>query len=88
MLYRKLGKTGCKVSILSFGCMRLPIKNGIGKDADRFDPTKAIDEEKATELIHYAMDRGAAISTLLIPIMAEKVSPCWEKQFGAIGRRS
>ncbi len=58
MLYRKLGKTGCEVSILGFGCMRLPIKNGSGSAADRFDPKKSIDEEKAIQLIHYAKARG------------------------------
>ncbi len=26
MLYREMGQTGEKVSILGFGCMRLPIK--------------------------------------------------------------
>ncbi len=58
MLYRKLGKTGCEVSILGFGCMRLPIKNGGQSLADRFDPNKFIDEEKAIQLIHHAQARG------------------------------
>ena len=75
MLYRKLGKTGYEVSILSFGCMRLPIKNGIGKDADRFDPTKAIDEEKATKLIHYAMDRGVSYFDTAYPYHGGKSEP-------------
>ncbi len=58
MLYRKLGKTGCEVSILGFGCMRLPIKYGTRSSADRFDPKKLIDEEKAIQLIHYAKAKG------------------------------
>ena len=58
MLYRKLGKTGCEVSILGFGCMRLPIKNGSQSAADRFDPKKFIDEERAIQLIHYAKAQG------------------------------
>jgi len=50
MLYRKFGKTNEMVSILGFGCMRLPILSGGG-------PTD-IDEEKSISLIHYAIDRG------------------------------
>ncbi len=49
MLYRTLGKTGQKVSILGFGCMRLPILDG------KFD---RIDEEKATQMLRYAVDAG------------------------------
>jgi len=49
MLYRKLGKTGEKVSILGYGCMRLPVLDGA--------PEK-IDEKKATELLRYAIDQG------------------------------
>ncbi len=50
MLYRKFGKTNEKVSILGYGCMRLPLLPG-------GDPTN-IDEEKATKLIRYAIDEG------------------------------
>lgn len=49
MLYRNLGETGQKVSILGFGCMRLPIVNG---KPDR------INEPLATEMLHHAMDQG------------------------------
>jgi predicted aldo/keto reductase-like oxidoreductase len=58
MLYRKLGKTDCNVSVLGFGCMRLPIRNGTGSGSDRFNPNIAIDEELATQMVHYAIDRG------------------------------
>jgi predicted aldo/keto reductase-like oxidoreductase len=49
MLYRTFGKTGEKVSILGFGCMRLPTLEG--------NPTK-INEPLATEMLHYAIDQG------------------------------
>ncbi len=58
MLYRKLGKTNLNVSILGFGCMRLPIKNGSGSDADSFDPKKDINEEETKKMIRYAIDHG------------------------------
>ena len=49
MEYRILGKTGEKVSVLGFGCMRLPIFGG--------DPKK-INEPEAIKMIHYAIDQG------------------------------
>ena len=49
MLYRKLGQTGKNVSILGFGTMRFPTLEG--------DDSK-VDEEKAVNMIHYAIDNG------------------------------
>ncbi len=49
MIYREMGKTGVKVSQLGFGCMRLPILDGINTQ---------IDEIKATEMIEYAIENG------------------------------
>ena len=49
MRYKVFGKTGLPISILGFGCMRLPV---LGKDRTQ------IDEKKATEMIHLAIDRG------------------------------
>lgn len=46
MRYRKLGKTNEKVSILGFGCMRFPQKDG------------KIEEEEATPMLRYAIDNG------------------------------
>jgi hypothetical protein len=47
MLYRTVPKTGDNLSILGFGCMRLPLKKGGG-----------IDEERAIAQIRYAIDHG------------------------------
>jgi len=49
MLYRQLNKTGIDLSILGFGCMRLPTMD--------HKPEK-IDYPKATRLLHYAIDNG------------------------------
>lgn len=50
MLYRKFGKTNEMVSILGFGCMRLPLLPG--------GDSSNIDEELSTKLIRYAIDQG------------------------------
>ena len=49
MLYRPVGKIGQKVSILGFGCMRLPIRE---------DKAHLIDEEKAQAMVDYAIRNG------------------------------
>lgn len=48
MRYRRLGQTGLEVSVLGFGCMRLPTAGAPDK----------IDEEAATKLLHDAIDSG------------------------------
>jgi len=58
MLYRKLGKSGLDVSNLGFGCMRLPIRGGSQSHLDGFDPKKLIDEEEATRMVKYAIEKG------------------------------
>lgn len=47
MLYRKVPKTGDELSVLGFGCMRLPMKKNGG-----------IDEERAIRQLRYAIDHG------------------------------
>lgn len=49
MLYRKIGNSGEDVSILGFGCMRLPVIDN--------KPEK-IDFQKASGLLHYAIENG------------------------------
>ena len=46
MLYRTMGKTGDKISVLGFGAMRVPQKLG------------RIDEAEATRQIRFAIDQG------------------------------
>ena len=47
MLYRKVPKTGDELSVLGFGCMRLPTKRGGG-----------IDEGRAIRQVRYTVDHG------------------------------
>ncbi|MDR3062741.1 MAG: aldo/keto reductase [Methanobrevibacter sp.] len=49
MLYRELGSTGEKVSILGFGAMRLPTVDGVKNQ---------IDKEKASEMLEYGIKNG------------------------------
>jgi predicted aldo/keto reductase-like oxidoreductase len=49
MLYREAGKTGVKLAILGFGCMRLPTRGG---------KPHLIDEEKAQAMVDYAIRHG------------------------------
>lgn len=51
MLYRRVKKSGDNLSVLGFGCMRLPQKRGMPGQGK-------IDEKRATAQIRYAVDRG------------------------------
>jgi predicted aldo/keto reductase-like oxidoreductase len=58
MQYRTLGRSDRRVSILGFGCMRLPILEDAGNGMNFFERQMAIDEEKALEMIDYAVEQG------------------------------
>ena len=47
MIYREFGKTGCRVSQLGFGAMRMPVTE--------VDDKKIINEAEAIKLIRYCI---------------------------------
>jgi len=51
MKYRKFGKLDYNVSVLGFGCMRLPTR-------DNKPMSGEVDEKESTRLIRHAIDRG------------------------------
>ena len=64
MLYRKVPKNGDELSILGFGCMRLPVKE---------DGT--IDEERATRQVRHAIDHGVNYVDTAWPYHMEQSEP-------------
>ena len=59
MLYRKIEKNGDELSVLGYGAMRLPSKNG------------RTDEEKSIKQIRYAIDHGVNYIDTAIAYMNE-----------------
>ena len=55
MQYRKIKKTGDRISTLGFGLMRLPTKFG------------RIDEKKASALVYHAVDKGVNYLDTAVP---------------------
>ena len=66
MLYRKFGNADVKVSILGFGCMRLPVIDG---------KEDQIDEEEATRMIEFAIERGVNYFDTAYPYHAGMSEP-------------
>ena len=68
MLYRRVEKTGDRLSILGFGCMRLPQKLG--------EPsTGRIDEGRARKQICHAIDQGVNYIDTAMPYHAGGSEP-------------
>jgi uncharacterized protein len=63
MQYRTMPKTGDELSILGFGCMRLPLKDG------------RIDEPRAVAQIRYAIDQGVNYTDTAWPYHAGESEP-------------
>lgn len=61
MQYRKIKKTGDELSVLGFGAMRLPTKNGMP------------DEKRATKQIRYAIDHGVNFIDTALAYMNESL---------------
>ncbi len=79
MLYRRMPRSGEELSILGFGCMRLPVKDG------------TIDEAKAIGQIRYAIDQGVNYLDTAWPYHAGQSEPLLERPCGtgtAAGSRS
>ncbi len=53
-----MGRSGVQVSILGFGCMRLPLLDRNANDAAVFDPNQPVDEVTTTAMIRHAIDNG------------------------------
>ena len=58
MRYNRLGKSDLETSILGFGCMRLPLREEAENMKSFFERSMAVDEEKALEMIDYAIGQG------------------------------
>jgi predicted aldo/keto reductase-like oxidoreductase len=52
MKYRRMGRTGPKVSVLGFGCMRFPTLSGRPSYYGR------VDEEETQRMLHAALEKG------------------------------
>jgi predicted aldo/keto reductase-like oxidoreductase len=64
MLYRKNPRNGDELSILGFGCMRLPMKDD-----------GSVDEERATRQVRYAIDHGVNYVDTAWPYHMEQSEP-------------
>jgi len=75
MLYREVPKNGDRLSVLGYGCMRLPQKR------------RSIDEELAERQILHAMERGVNYYDTAVPYHAGKSEPFLGGVLAKNGRR-
>jgi predicted aldo/keto reductase-like oxidoreductase len=69
MLYREVPKNGDKLSVLGYGCMRLPVR------------MQSINEKLAEKQIMYALDRGVNYFDTAVPYHNGKSEPFLGKVF-------
>ena len=74
MLYRKMKRTGDELSILGFGCMRLPEENAKSEKRNGLLGGK-IDEERATRQIRGAIDNGVNYVDTAMPYHGGRSEP-------------
>jgi predicted aldo/keto reductase-like oxidoreductase len=75
MLYREVPKNGDKLSVLGYGCMRLPVKR------------RSINEKLAEKQILYALDRGVNYFDTAVPYHNGKSEPFLGSVFSKNGCR-
>jgi predicted aldo/keto reductase-like oxidoreductase len=75
MLYREVPKNGDKLSVLGYGCMRLPVRR------------QSINEKLAEKQIMYAMDQGVNYFDTAVPYHNGKSEPFLGKVFFKNGCR-
>ena len=75
MLYRDVPKNGDKLSVLGYGCMRLPTRFG------------SIDEKLAEKQILYALDQGVNYFDTAVPYHSGKSEPFLGRVFSKNGFR-
>ena len=81
MQYRHFGRTGCKVSALGFGCMRLPLTDPAGKDVTK------IDMVASDRLLRSALEQGVNYFDTAYPYHEGRSEGALGKIMAGTGRR-
>ena len=75
MHFRPFGKTGMEVSVLGFGCMRLPLRNVGEGGPTTLEQNQEIDEEQAIGMVHHAIAHGINYFDTAYPYHGGKSEP-------------